>query len=113
MWPGSELTFFPALTRARANCVETVLLPTPPFPESTKILCLMRPIRSTISAEMESASELSCTSPRQSREEYSRRAPAWLGRVLWNSSIWSDGCAGNFSLGEKRKEKRRLQIAAD
>lgn len=34
-----ELTFFPACLRASANSVVMVLLPTPPFPDSTNTTC--------------------------------------------------------------------------
>lgn len=38
---GRALTFLPAWRRARASSVEMVLFPTPPFPERTRMMCLM------------------------------------------------------------------------
>lgn len=37
--PGRGLTFLPWWRRARANSVEMVLFPTPPFPERTRMIC--------------------------------------------------------------------------
>lgn len=37
--PGRDLTFLPWWRSARANSVEMVLFPTPPFPERTRMIC--------------------------------------------------------------------------
>ncbi len=46
----------PWLASAKASCAEKVLLPTPPFPDSTRILCLTFAIRAEIAAMSASTS---------------------------------------------------------
>lgn len=58
---GQGLTFLPWWRSARANSVEMVLFPTPPFPERTRMIC-RTPARFPGSGEKQ---ELACPGDRQ------------------------------------------------
>ena len=64
---GCERTSLPAAARAKESCVAKVLLPTPPFPDSTRIL--WRTLRS-----LSSISAISVSGPLGAEAQ-----AAWLG----------------------------------
>jgi hypothetical protein len=66
--PGPGLTFLPWWRRARANSVEMVLFPTPPFPERTRMMC-RTPARFPGSGEKQ---ELGCLRERQRQRHAGR-----------------------------------------
>lgn len=64
--PGRGLTFLPWWRSARANSVEMVLFPTPPFPERTRMIC-RTPARFPGSGEKQS--ELGCLREREREKD--------------------------------------------